>query len=323
MVIPPPLPDPPPSSRRPTSKNAFVWLLGALVSDAVMGGLYALVAWLTVGHSVGSPLVAPSLFLVPFFGGLLASLLWRRAQPSIWDTAGYVLGATFIALIGAALAYAEGVICLIIVSPLFYGVMLAGALVGRVWFRSDMGKLRVSFAPLAIVALAAVAEPHFRSEHEGSVTDMLVVRASPSRVWRHVTSFPPISAKPDFWMFRIGLPYPVETTSAGDFVGADRRCIFSGGAVFREVVSECVPSTRLTFDMVELPDDPELIGHLTPRRGQFELRDNGDGTTTLVGTTWYSLHVHPRWYFDGWTQHIFRAVHLRVMEDVKRRAEQP
>ena len=74
--------------------------------------------------------------------------------------------------------------------------------------------------------------------------------------------------------------------------------------------------------MVELPNDPELIGHLTPKRGRFELRANGDGTTTLVGTTWYGLHVHPRWYFDAWTRHIFRAVHLRVMADVKRRAEQ-
>jgi hypothetical protein len=64
-----------------------------------------------------------------------------------------------------------------------------------------------------------------------------------------------------------------------------------------------------------------LIGHITPSRGQFLLRDNGDGSTTLVGSTWYSLHVRPLWYFDWWTEQIFRAVHLRVMNDIRQRAE--
>ena len=235
--------------------------------------------------------------------------------------AAWTLGASLLAFVGAAAVYKEGFICLLIVSPLFYGMMLAGALAGRVWFRAEAGRLRFSFAPLLAFAVAAAVEPRFRADHEGSVTDEILVRAPAARVWRHVTSFPPIPTRPDFWMFRVGLPYPVSTTSAGDFVGADRRCIFSGDAVFREVVSECTPPTRLTFDMVELPPDPELIGHLTPHRGRFELRDNGDGTTTLIGTTWYSLHVHPQWYFDAWTRHIFRAVHLRVMENVRRRVE--
>jgi hypothetical protein len=56
-------------------------------------------------------------------------------------------------------------------------------------------------------------------------------------------------------------------------------------------------------------------------RGQFELQDNGDGTTTLTGRTWYSLHVRPAWYFDWWTHDIFRAVHLRVMRHIKHLAE--
>src|SRR5262249_46983555 len=106
-----------------------------------------------------------------------------------------------------------------------------------------------------------------------------------------------------------------------DFVNADRACIFSGNAVFKERVVELIPQEKLTFDITQSPQDPELIGHLTPQRGQFILRNNGDGTTTLVGSTWYTLHVRPLWYFDLWTHHIFRAVHLRVMEDVRRHAE--
>ena len=134
-------------------------------------------------------------------------------------------------------------------------------------------------------------------------------------------AFREIAEPPRFWLFRLGLPYPVATTNGGNFVGAPRECIFSGNAVFREKVAELIPAERLTFDIVESPPDPELLGHLDAHRGQFLLRDNGDGTTTLVGTTWYTLHERPAWYFGWWVEHIFRAVHLRVMHNVKTLAE--
>jgi hypothetical protein len=153
--------------------------------------------------------------------------------------------------------------------------------------------------------------------------DTIVIHASRERVWREVLSFPDIPSPPKFWLFKMGLPYPMSTTAVGDYVGADRRCIFGGNAVFKERVAEFDPNRRLTFDILEIPPEPELMGHLTPTRGQFELRESDDGTTLLVGSTWYSLHVRPLWYFDAWTQHIFHAVHQRVMEDVRARAEAP
>jgi hypothetical protein len=258
--------------------------------------------------------------LLPTFGGVLAAYFWRKLQPTIGETALNCLWAALLGLGGAALVFHEGAICLLIVSPLWYVLLLTGALLGRVWFRkADGSQLRVSVLPL--LALLVLAEPFWRAREVGVVRDELLIRAAPAAVWPQVTAFGAIPAPADFWLFRLGLPYPVATTSEGDFVGARRCCIFSGGAIFKETVAECVPGEKLTFDIVEVPRDPELLGHLSPSRGQFLLRDNHDGTTTLIGSTWYSLQVRPLWYFDWWTEHIFRAVHRRVMEDVRRRAE--
>jgi hypothetical protein len=77
----------------------------------------------------------------------------------------------------------------------------------------------------------------------------------------------------------------------------------------------------LTFQIVEQPHDPELLGHLTLHRGQFQLMDNNDGTTTLIGRSWYTLHMRPLWYFDWWTRDVTSHVHLRVMEHIKTLAE--
>ena len=301
------------------------WIAGMAAGDVAIAVLYwgvgILLSALKSGSGYGVQMLIgwPSFFLVPMFGGLLASYVWRPLRPRVGATLLGALVMTLLGLAGAAVVFKEGVICLIIVSPLFFAMILAGALVGRVWFKVDPSLLRFSILPM--VALMAMGEPLTRSEQTGVVTDGLLIHAPPSKVWSALTAFPEIPAKPEFWLFKLGLPYPQSTTTAGDFVGADRRCIFSGGAVFKESIAELVPRKNLTFDIIDIPRDPELMGHLTPTRGQFLLLDNGDGTTRLVGSTWYELHVRPLWYFDWWTQHIFRAVHLRVMEDIRRRAE--
>ena len=261
----------------------------------------------------------PSFFFLPILSGLVAAFCWRKLRPTIGQTALQCLYLTLLDLVGATVVLREGVICLVMVSPLLYALVLGGGMLGRTLFAGGPSQLQVSILPLLVVL--ALAEPFTRADRMGVVTDEILIHAPPARVWPQITAFPPIPAPPRFWLFRLGLPYPMATTTSGNFVGADRRCIFNRGAVFKETVSGIVPEHELTFDILEAPPDPELLGHLTLQRGQFLLRDNGDGTTTLTGSSWYTLHVRPLWYFDWWTHQVFRAVHLRVMEDVKRRAE--
>jgi uncharacterized protein YndB with AHSA1/START domain len=166
-----------------------------------------------------------------------------------------------------------------------------------------------------------LGEPALRDPHAGVVTDEITIKAPPAKVWSHLLAFDKIPERPSYWLFHLGLPYPVRTTNGGDSVGADRACEFSRGATFKERIAQFEPQHLLTFDIVSMPRDPELIGHLDAHRGQFELRDNHDGTTTLIGRTWYSLHVRPAFYFDWWTHDIFRAVHLRVMRHIKNLSE--
>jgi hypothetical protein len=312
--------DPPlPSSPVPPRRGSR-WFIGILVGDIAIGLLFGLIAWMQAKvNFLGSVVGGPSFFLVPPLGGLIASYIWRHLKPTIGATALNTLWMTLLGLVVAAIFFSEGVICLLILSPIFYAMIFVGALLGRIWFKVDANKLFVSIFPL--LAVIALGEPFARIDQESVLTDEIIIRAPAAKVWREVKSFPEIPSEPRFWLFRMGLPYPMSTTSAGDFVNAERQCIFSDKAIFEERVVELVPREKLTFEILESPKDPELIGHLTPHRGQFVLRSNADGTTTLVGSTWYTLHVRPVWYFDLWTQHIFRAVHLRVMEDIRRRAE--
>lgn len=307
----------------PLRNVAWTILLGIAIANAIGGSLLLGVVWFVEaykGHDATVLVAWPSFFLIPFLVGMIAAWFWRRLNRTLgWS----FLDAVWVTLVGvaaAAIVLREGVVCLVIVSPALYVFILCGILLGRIWFRPNYSKLQLTIFPL--LALITLGESVYHSERPAVVTDRILIQAPPGKVWPHVLAFPAIPDPPDYWIFRLGLPYPTTTTNAGNFVGADRQCIFSNGVVIKERVAEFVPNEKLTFAVAEQPTDPEAYGHITLHRGQFSLQDNHDGTTTLIGSSWYTLHVRPRWYFDLWTRDMSRAVHLRVMNHIKRLSEQ-
>src|SRR5207237_1153813 len=75
------------------------------------------------------------------------------------------------------------------------------------------------------------------------------------------------------------------------------------------------------FGVAEQPQHLTEYGDI--QRGQFLLTQNPDGTTTLTGTTWYRLKVFPTAYWDAWAKRFLHAIHLRVLDHVKRISENP
>jgi hypothetical protein len=102
--------------------------------------------------------------------------------------------------------------------------------------------------------------------------------------------------------------------------GAIRRCVFTNGT-FVEPIEVWDEPTELTFGVAEQPHHLDEYGDI--QRGQFLLSPNPDGSTTLTGTTWYRLKVFPTVYWDRWTKLFLHAIHLRVLDHVKRLSEHP
>jgi hypothetical protein len=215
----------------------------------------------------------------------------------------------------SALILKEGVICLLIVSPLIIVFILAGLAIGKSMFKKNNGLLKVNaFGVLFFVFMIDALSEH---KNLSMVSDSLLVNAPIEKVWPLVVEYEPIQSKENYWLFQIGMPNPVQSTVDGYEVGAGRKCIFSNGYIFDEKIVVYKPNEELTFDIIEQPRDPEIMGHIDIVRGQFILKDNGNGTTTLIGNSWYKLYVFPEWYFGIWSKSITRNVHLRVMEHIK------
>jgi hypothetical protein len=292
-------------------------LWGAWVSNLIGVMLTLLVGMLVRANPENSStLVLSNFILIPMAMGFVGAYFWRGSNSDL------LLGSLFAAILALGVAYflmREGYICILIVSPLVFGFLWLGAFLGQLAFNRG-GKLQASVIPTLL--LLVVLDARMPHHHHNMVSDQVVIRASPAQVWKYVVQVPPVKDRTGYWLFRLGLPRPVYTTVSAQQVGARRDCVFSGNLVFRERITELEPNRKVTFQVVEQPRHPEIYGHFNVDQGQMILQDNGDGTTTLTGNTWYRLHVYPATYYDLWATDIARNVHFSVMRFIKERAEQ-
>ena len=297
-----------------TIKNAKI--KGYFVANAAAFILIGLTKYIYSVNPEGSPIYIFSEFvIIPILMGIISAWYWRKIQFDKWKI---IILSMVNSLIGIGLSYvflSEGYICLIIVSPLIFAFVSIGAFIGRAMFKHRNDTLNVSI--IVLMLFVFIADSLSAHHYENMVSDKVMINATPDKIWKNVVAFEKIKQPNHFWLFDIGLPSPSQTTVGGYCKGAWRKCIFSNGYTFKEVISTYDENKDLVFDITDQPRDPEIMNHLDLLRGEFVLHDNGNGTTTLTGNSWYRLYVFPTWYYDTWTQSIVRNVHLRVMEHIK------
>ena len=257
--------------------------------------------------------------IIPLGMGLICAWFWKDEEYTSLKKTGYCC---INAIIAIALSYVflkEGSICLIIVSPLLVLFIVAGTMLGQQIFKKNNQTLNVSV--VALLLFVFITDSVSKHYYQNEVSDTIVIKAPASKVWNYVVAYDKNTEPENYWLFKIGMPSPLQSTVDGYHIGANRKCIFSNGYIFDEKIVAFDINHNLTFDITNQPRDPEIMNHIDILRGQFILKDNGDGTTTVTGNSWYRLYVFPTWYYDRWAESITRNVHLRVMEHVKHLAE--
>lgn len=267
---------------------------------------------------------------LPFMLGLFASLIY-----------GYHRERTFTGIVGVAvlaisfvggiliLANVEGLICILMAAPIALVIALFGAVVGAQLTR---GSRHRPFGALVLLPFLLGAERAAQPEPElMEVATVVEIDAPPERVWPFVIAFAELPP-PKESLFRAGVAYPIRAEIFGEGVGAVRHCTFSTGA-FVEPIEIWDPPRRLKFGVTAQPpamkemspweglQPAHVNDYLVTRAGQFQLEPLPGGRTRLTGSTWYSHKMWPAAYWRIWSDSIIHAIHLRVMEHIKARAE--
>lgn len=243
-------------------------------------------------------------------------------------------------VLGSLFFLREGVICLLMLSPIWIGAGLIGSLVAR-HFTSKGRKKASKIDPnvfrtslLTLPLLAGVVEARLPFPYDSvTVTRQVVIHASAQEVWPFAVSNAHIDAGEGRWNISqniIGLPRPRATIMHGAGVGAVREACWDKGVRFDEIITDWQPARHLawTFSFKDSSLQDVTDKHISPD-GRFLKIDSGDytieplstGTTRLTLRTHYIAKSHVNAYAELWGEFLLGDIEANIVTIIKQRAE--
>lgn len=328
LSIAPTQPMPPDPRDRPRPYEAR--LPSAMMAIALGAGLG--LAMLVLSVFALERYGAALFFGTPFVMGAITAWFFNRRYPATQEETQQIVFMTMACVAGVlVLTAAEGAFCLFMAAPLAMVVGAIGAWLGRELALFDREPVRNVIVGVLAMPLAAMLDAGAPPTDLREVRTSIEIDASPEVVWRNVIAFPPLS-KPNEWVFRAGISYPMRAEIRGEGVGAVRYCVFSTGA-FVEPITRWEPGRRLSFDVTAQPrpmqewspyaeiTPPHLDGYFESKRGEFRLVALPGGRTRLEGSTWYVMKLQPALYWSVFGDAFIHRIHDRVLRHIKTQAE--
>jgi hypothetical protein len=243
---------------------------------------------------------------------------------------------TVVACLGFVLAMGlEGIICVILIAPLFLLFAALGGLLGG-GLRRIARSRRMYASGIATVLLlpyaAAPLEGRLPLPDTRRVVDTrVVIHADAETVWRNVVR--PTGIREDEnqvrLAHRIGFPRPITATLSKEGLGGSRYAIFERGVMLRETVTAWLPGRRMAFtiDPASIPagalDEHVTVGgpFFDVIDGSYEIVPLGGGRVELRLRTTHRLSTHFNLYAGFWTDLLMRQIQENLLHVVRTRAE--
>ena len=314
-------------------------LIGIVLRLLFSGG----VAWQgikfaeSVTGSLGSAMSGFFIYCSPLAVSAVTVYLGERLRRRSWGYyfwMGALPNALFV--LGTLLILIEGLICAIIIVPLF---MLLGGVGGLImgaicrWMIFPRASV-LSFMTLPVV-LALVVPPAEKVPLIGVIERAVVVRAAPEKVWPHLMNAERI--EPDEvsrgWLYRIGVPLPEAGVTTRTDGGKNLlRSITMGKAIhFEQQSSEWRENefVRWTYRFAADSFPPHALDDHVQIGGEFfDIIDTrytlvpvADGTTQLKVQIHYRVSTDFNWYANGVAKLLIGNFEEVILDFYRVRAE--
>jgi hypothetical protein len=311
---------------------------GRVMAGFTLALAIALGAFILISATSATSVAFGSFFFLAFLPAYLCALICYVGDPDGTRPASFYgsvpLVFALIVIVGSALILREGVICLVMLAPLWLGFGWLGVYIMRRQRRRpvDPNTFRTSliFLPL----LTGGIESQIAATHDPvTLTRDVVIKASPEEIWPYAVSNPHIATSEGRWTFTqnvLGLPRPRATTVTGWSNGAVRTAYWGDKINFEERITHWEPGRRLgwsfAFTNTTLQDYTDK--HISPD-GEFLKIDTGDyvltplgrGTTRLTLRTNYIVKTHVNPYAAFWGEILLGDIQNNVLAIIKQRAE--
>jgi hypothetical protein len=306
------------------------------VAVSVLGAVaYGLIGRLAFSEElpIAVPMTFTFIFLIPMAVGYLATTgergEWRAREAVLFPFTAALMVLITVLAIGV-----EGLICVVMMTPVFLIMALVGGTLAWAVRKVRDRRLRAS-ALLTVLLLPYAAGPVEQRvpqmQSRRVVENRIRIRADEAAVWRQIIRLPAIRPEEyrTTFIHRIGFPRPIEATLSHEGVGGVREASFERGVLFRETVTEWVPRRRLSFTIaVDSIPTKTLDQHVTVGGEYFNVLDGtyeivplGPGETELRLWSTHRLSTHFNPYAALWTDFVMRQIQGNILEVVRARAE--
>jgi len=272
--------------------------------------------------------------LVPLAVGAITVYLAERTQPR--EVRFYIIApwaSIGLMLLGAALTYLEGAICIALAAPLFLLMSSIGGLIAGLLVRyfGDPVKTINSIAVLPLlVGVLELQNPPADGVH--TVVRQVSINAPPEQIWQLINY--PLSIKPEELSgavaYKIGVPYPIEARTLSEQVGGKRRLLWQRGVSFEEEIIAWAPPKKIgwkyLFDAHSFPKG-SMDEHVVIGGSYFDLVDtyytltpNGAHTDLEILVT-YRVSTHFNWYTAPLAHFLISDTAKAILNFYKNRSE--
>jgi hypothetical protein len=280
---------------------------------------------------------AAFLYACPFSVGAIA-VLWgaERGKPIDRNRQiGLSSSAMGLFLLAMFATFLEGVICIVLVVPVFMIAGILGGLIGGAIHnhaRVNRATLpTLALLPFLIGPLESLLPPQQSTQ---SVSNTIHIEAPPDAVFDKLADVRNIRPGELGFTFvhLIGLPKPLEARMDGSGIGGVRTSRWEKNVWFQEVITESTKPQALRYRFVvpkgAIPREA-LDEHVEINGRYFELVDGGytltptpDGGTDLSLTTRFVNKSRLQAYGNLWGKLVLKDFHRSILGLMKSRAEQ-
>lgn len=247
----------------------------------------------------------------------------------------------------------EGVICLIIMTPVFLMMMVSGsALMYYLCLKIWQPKLEIY--SIALIPLIMMGLPSMSQSYHQQAVETIVIRATPEQIWHTINQVDEIkpSEFQDGVFYRLGAPAPysavtVDSTTGqrvtgqrvtGQHATADsptglvRKCQWGKGIYFDEPIQVWQPNRYLRWQFKFYPDSVptgaldehvKLGGKFFQlHHGAYRLTPIDSQHTRLTFEVSYSVHTEINPYAQLWADWVMRDFSKTVLRFYQQRLAQ-
>jgi len=240
---------------------------------------------------------------------------------------GVACKAVTIGLLVSMLFLWEGVLCVVMSAPLFYGVaVVIGTVVSKA--RRTSGKpTDTAFFCLALLALIPMSLEGVTAvtsfDRNESAEETRIVHASPDAVQRALFQPPRFHRALPLYL-RAGFPVPISARIEGNSVGAQWVIRFLGGEMRLDGIAPQAGNLVLKIEEMQpglirwraISDDSHMPHFLGWQEASVRWEKRDEQTTAVTWTLRYRRNLDPAWYFAPWEHYAVRLAADYLIDSV-------